>query len=84
MTNPSLMRKAGISDFEALAKDMRQTIKDKTVSLKVFPDEFPEMKREALKIAAGVPDVYVLIFITNTRPESSLPLKEELASEARN
>ncbi len=80
-TNPSLMRKAGINDFEAFAKDILQTIKDKPISLEVFSDEFSEMKRQALKIAAWAPNVYVKIPITNTRGESSLPLVKELGAQ---
>lgn len=80
-TNPTLMRKAGISDYEAYAKDILQTVKDKPISFEVFSDEFPEMKRQALKIAAWQKNVYVKIPITNTRADSSLPLIRELAHE---
>ncbi|MBI3880598.1 MAG: transaldolase [Verrucomicrobia bacterium] len=79
-TNPTLMRKAGISDFEAFARDILTTIKAKPISLEVFSDEFPEMKRQALKITAWAPNVYTKIPITNTRGESSLPLIKELAA----
>jgi len=77
-TNPTLMRKAGISDYEAYAKDILQTVKDKPISFEVFSDEFPEMKRQALKIAAWQKNVYVKIPITNTRADSALPLIREL------
>ena len=77
-TNPTLMRKAGISDYEAYAKDILQSVKDKPISFEVFSDDFPEMKRQALKIAAWQKNVYVKIPITNTRAESSLPLIKEL------
>jgi transaldolase len=80
-TNPTLMRKAGISDFEAFARDILQTITVKPLSLEVFSDEFPEMKRQALKINGWGKNVYVKIPITNTRGESSLPLVKELAAE---
>src|SRR5471030_3231774 len=80
-TNPTLMRKAGITDFEAFAKDILQGITSKPLSLEVFSDEFPEMKRQALKINGWGKNVYVKIPITNTRNESSLPLIEELANE---
>jgi len=79
-TNPTLMRKAGLTDFEAFAKDILQTITVKPLSLEVFSDDFPEMKRQALKIAAWAQNVYVKIPITNTRGESSLPLVKELAA----
>jgi transaldolase len=77
-TNPTLMRKAGLTDYEAFAKDILQTVQDKPISFEVFSDEFPEMKRQALKIAAWQKNVYVKIPITNTRSESSLPLIREL------
>jgi transaldolase len=80
-TNPTLMRKAGISDFEAFARDILQTITVKPLSLEVFSDEFPEMKRQALKINGWGKNIYVKIPITNTRGESSLPLVAELARE---
>ncbi len=80
-TNPTLMRKAGISDYEAFARDVLQTVKDKPISFEVFSDDFAEMKRQALKIAAWQRNVYVKIPITNTRAESSLPLVRELGQE---
>jgi transaldolase len=78
-TNPTLMRKAGLTDFEAFARDILQSVTAKPLSLEVFSDEFPEMKRQALKINAWAGNVYVKIPITNTRRESSLPLIKELA-----
>jgi transaldolase len=80
-TNPTLMRKAGITDFEAFARDILQGITEKPLSLEVFSDEFSEMKRQALKINGWGKNVYVKIPITNTRGESSLPLVKELANE---
>ncbi len=80
-TNPTLMRKAGISDYEAYARDILQTVTAKPISFEVFSDEFPEMKRQALKIAAWQGNVYVKIPITNTRSESSLPLIRELGQQ---
>jgi transaldolase len=80
-TNPALMKKAGIKDYEAFAKDILQTVTAKPISLEVFSDEFPEMKRQALKIAAWGRNVYVKIPITNSRGESSIPLIQELAHQ---
>ena len=80
-TNPTLMKKAGITDFEAFAKDILQSIKDKPISFEVFTDEFSDMRRQALKIRQWQENVYVKIPITNTRGESSLPLIRELAQE---
>jgi transaldolase len=77
-TNPTLMRKVGVSDYEAFAKEVLQTVKDKPISFEVFSDDFPEMKRQALKIAAWQKNDYVKIPITNTRAESALPLIKEL------
>ncbi len=80
-TNPTLMRKAGIKDYEAFAKDVLQSVTAKPISFEVFSDEFPEMKRQALKIAAWGRNVFVKIPITNTRNESSLPLIRELCQQ---
>jgi len=80
-TNPTLMRKAGLTDFEAFARDILQSITVKPISFEVFSDEFPEMRRQALKINGWAKNVYVKIPITNTRGESSLPLVRDLARE---
>jgi len=80
-TNPTLMKKAGIHDYEAFAKDILQTVTAKPISLEVFTDEFPEMKRQALKINSWAANVYTKIPITNSRGESSLPLIKELGKE---
>jgi transaldolase len=80
-TNPSLMRKAGVTNYEAYAKEILQTIKDKPISFEVFSDDFPEMKRQALKLASWGKNVYAKIPITNTRQESALPLIKELGNE---
>jgi len=80
-TNPTLMRKVGITDFEAFARDILQSVTVKPISLEVFSDEFSEMKRQAIKINGWAKNVYVKIPITNTRGESSLLLVKELAGE---
>ena len=80
-TNPTLMRKAGITDYEAFAKDILQSVTTKPISFEVFSDEFPEMRRQALKISRWAANVYTKIPITNTRGESSLPLIRELGQE---
>ncbi len=80
-TNPSLMRKAGVHDYEAFARDILKSITEKPISFEVFSDEFPEMQRQAMKIKDWAKNVYVKIPITNTRGESSLPLVRELAQE---
>ena len=80
-TNPTLMRKVGITDYEAFAKEILETVTDKPISLEVFSDDFPEMRRQALKINGWQSNVYVKIPITNTKRDSSVPLIEELAQE---
>jgi transaldolase len=73
-TNPTLMRKAGIRDYEAFARDVLAAIPDRPISLEVFADEFPEMQRQARTIASWGENVYVKIPVTNTRRESSADL----------
>jgi transaldolase len=80
-TNPTLMRAAGIKDYEAFAREVLAVVPDKPISFEVFSDDFPEMRRQALKLAGWGPNVYVKIPITNTRDESALPLVAELARE---
>jgi transaldolase len=80
-TNPTLMRKAGVREYEFFARDILQTVTDKPVSLEVLADDFAEMKRQALKLSGWAPNVYVKIPITNTRAESSVPLIRELTAE---
>lgn len=80
-TNPTLMRKAGISDYEAFARDILQVVTAKPISLEVFADDFTEMRRQALKIAGWGTNVYVKIPVTNTRGESAESLVRELAAE---
>jgi transaldolase len=79
-TNPTLMRKAGIEDYEAFAQDVLRVVKNKPISFEVFSDEFSEMKRQALKIRDWQENVFVKIPITNTRSQSSIPLIKELAA----
>lgn len=80
-TNPSLMKKAGIKDYEAFAKDVLQTVTAKPISLEVFTDDLVEMKRQALKINGWAKNVYTKIPITNSRGESCLPLIKELGQQ---
>ncbi len=78
-TNPTLMRKAGVTDYEAFARDVLQTITDRPICFEVFSDEFDEMERQARLIARWGDNVYVKVPITNTRGESSLELVRHLA-----
>jgi transaldolase len=80
-TNPSLMKKAGVKDYEAFAREVLKTVTAKPISLEVFSDEFSEMRRQAAMIKSWGPNVYVKIPITNSRGESSLPLIKELGQE---
>ena len=80
-TNPTLMRKAGIADYERFAKEALREVVEKPISFEVFSDEFPEMRRQALKISSWQSNVYVKIPITNTRRESAVPLIGELSRE---
>jgi len=78
-TNPTLMAKAGITDYEGFARDVLQHITDKPLSLEVFSDEIEEMEREALKVSSWGPNVYVKLPISNTRSESTCGLVRRLA-----
>jgi transaldolase len=78
-SNPTLMRKAGIMDYEAFAKDILRAVPDRPISFEVFADEFDEMERQALKISRWGDNVYTKIPVTNTRRESSLDLICRLA-----
>lgn len=79
-TNPTLMQKAGITDYEAFAKDILSFIKDKPVSFEVFSDDFDEMERQARLINSWGENVYVKIPITNTKGESSYTLVQKLSA----
>jgi transaldolase len=80
-TNPTLMRKVGVSDYEVFARSVLEHVTDKPISFEVFSDDFPEMRRQALKIRDWQENVYVKIPITNTRGESALSLIADLAGE---
>jgi transaldolase len=80
-TNPTLMNKAGIKDYEAFSKDILQTVKSKPISLEVFTDDLVDMKRQALKISSWGSNVYTKIPITNSVGISCLPLIKELGKE---
>jgi len=77
-TNPALLVKAGIKDYEDFGYDITAAIKDKPISFEVLSDNWAEMKLQALKIASWGPNVYVKIPITNTKGESSCMLIEDL------
>jgi len=78
-TNPTLMRKAGVTDYRAFAKDILEAIPDRPISFEVLSDEFTEMERQAMEIARWGNWVYVKIPITNTRREPSYDLVKRLS-----
>ena len=78
-TNPTLMRKAGISDYRAFAKDILTEIKDRPISFEVFSDDFADMERQAMEIAGWGDNVYVKIPISNTRREPAYDLVQRLS-----
>ena len=73
-TNPTLMRKAGVSDYRAFAHQIVEAIPDRPISFEVLSDEFDEMERQALEISSWGENVYVKIPVTNTRQEPSYTL----------
>jgi transaldolase len=78
-TNPSLMRKAGIVDYRAFARDVVASLPDRPISFEVFSDEFCEMERQAHEIASWGENVYVKLPVTNTRREPASALIRKLA-----
>ncbi len=78
-TNPTLMRKAGIANYRAFAKDILSHINDKPVCFEVLADEFAEMERQALEMAGWADNVYVKIPVTNTKGENCRALVKRLA-----
>jgi len=79
-TNPTLMRKAGVTDYRAFARDVLAAIPDKPISFEVFCDEFAEMERQAREIASWGDNVYVKIPVTNCQGEPSYALVKRLAA----
>lgn len=78
-TNPTLMKKAGITDYVKFAKDVLKEIQTKPVSFEVFSDELEDMKVQGEKIASWGENVYVKVPITNTRGESTKLVVHHLA-----
>ncbi|MBN1814654.1 MAG: transaldolase [Anaerolineae bacterium] len=78
-TNPTLMHKAGVRDYQVFAHEILAAIPDRPISFEVFSDEFDEMERQALEISSWGDNVYVKIPITNTRGQSSRELVRRLA-----
>lgn len=80
-TNPTLMQKAGITDYEAFCRDLVNEIPNKPFSFEVFADDFDEMERQAHKIGSWGTNVYVKLPITNTKGEFVGPLAAKLAGQ---
>src|SRR5688500_8298141 len=80
-TNPTLMRQAGISDYEAFAHQVLSVVPDLPISFEVFSDDFDEMYTQARQIASWADNVYVKIPITNTEGASAAPLVRTLSRE---
>ena len=78
-TNPTLMRQAGISDYERFAHDVLDVIGDRPISFEVFSDDFDEMEKQARRIAAWGANVFVKIPVGNTLGQSSESLVRRLA-----
>jgi transaldolase len=78
-TNPTLMRKAGVSDYKAFALQALQAVGGRPISFEVFADEFGEMEKQAREIASWGKNIYVKIPVTNTKREFSGALVERLS-----
>jgi transaldolase len=79
-TNPTLMRKSGVSDYRVFALEILRLIPDRPISFEVFADDFAEMEQQALEIASWGKNVIVKIPVTNTRGQSSDQLLQRLAA----
>jgi transaldolase len=80
-TNPTLMRKAGIQDYKAFAKDILSEIKDKPVSFEVFSDDFHEMEHQANEIASWGDNVYIKLPVSNTKQKPCYDLIKKLSAQ---
>lgn len=80
-TNPTLMWKAGLTDYADFAQRLLEQIRDKPISFEVFADDEIEMRRQAKQLAAWGPNVYVKIPVTTTGGVSMAPLVRELSED---
>jgi transaldolase len=80
-TNPTLMRAAGVGDYERFARDLLEVITEHPISFEVFADEMDEMERQARRISRWAENVYVKIPVTNTRGESTSRLVHALSHD---
>ncbi len=80
-TNPTLMHKVGLTDYERFARDLLERVRTHPISFEVFADEPEEMRRQAARIASWAENVYVKIPVTSTKGESMAPLARELSED---
>jgi transaldolase len=80
-TNPTLMHKVGLTDYERFARELLEAVDTHPISFEVFADEALEMRRQAMKMAAWASNVYVKIPVTSTSGESMAPLVRELSED---
>ena len=80
-TNPTLMRKAGVTDYRAWSRQALEAVPDLPISFEVLADDFPGMARQAREIAAWGSNVFVKIPVTSIQGVSSAPLIHELSAE---
>jgi len=80
-TNPTLMKKAGVSDYEAFAREIAKEITDFPLSFEVFSDDFETMEKEARKIGSWGDNIFIKLPVTNTKGESTADLIKKLSSE---
>ena len=80
-TNPTLMRAAGVEDYEAFARDIVELVPELPISLEVFSDDFGEMEQQARTISQWGDNVFVKVPVTNTRGESAAEVVRHLVAE---
>jgi transaldolase len=78
-TNPTLMRQAGVEDYETFAREILEIVRDRPISFEVFSDDFVEMEEQALQISSWAENVYVKVPVTNTSGESAANVVRRLA-----
>jgi transaldolase len=80
-TNPTLMRKAGVEDYETFARDVLEIVSDRPISFEVFSDDFGEMEEQALQISSWAENVYVKVPVTNTSGEPAAKVVRRLTDQ---
>jgi transaldolase len=80
-TNPTLMRRAGVEDYETFAREALEIVRDRPISFEVFSDDFGEMEEQALQISSWAENVYVKVPVTNTSGEPAAGVVRRLANQ---